>query len=166
MRLRFAPLAVLALMLALATTALATSSKTTYSASGSYTTNDCSHQIDCTPTYGYSGGSTCSKNCLTGAPSTGSFSISLTGSSLHPPSPCLSRKVQGAVEVVWADSTTTTASITGKYSKKKAGYALKVTVTGGTNKFFSPGPATKGFVSHPPNPCSPGSFAGSVVFNH
>jgi hypothetical protein len=166
MRLRPVTLAVLALTLAFATGAQAKSSKIVYSASGSYTTNDCSHEIDCTPTYGYTGGSSCTKNCLPGAPSTGTFAINLTGSPFHPPGPCLSKKVQGFVEVVWEDKTTTTASITGKYSKQKAGYSLKVTVTGGTNKFMPPGPPAKGFVSHPPSPCSPGSFAGSLAFNH
>jgi hypothetical protein len=166
MRFTQASLALLALALALATSAQATSSKISYSASGSYATNDCSHEIDCTPTYGYAGGSTCTKNCLPGAPMSGTFAINLTGGPSHPPGPCLSKKVQGTVEVLWADSTTTTASITGKYSKAKAGYSLKVTVTGGTNKFITPGPPAKGFVSHPPSPCSPGSFAGSLIFNH
>jgi hypothetical protein len=166
MRFRCAPLGVLVLTLAFATTAQAASSKMTYSASGSYATNDCSHEIDCTPTYGYTGGSTCTKNCLPGAPLSGTIAINLTGSTSHPPGPCLSKKIQGSLEVVWADKTTTTASITGKYNKKQAGYSLKVTVTGGTNTFMPPGPAKKGFVSHPPSPCNPGSFAGSVVFSH
>jgi hypothetical protein len=166
MRFRYAPLGALAIALALAASAQAMSPKVSYSASGSYATNDCSHEIDCTPTYGYSGASACAKNCLPGAPSTGTFAIGLTGSPLHPPGPCVSRKVQGSVEVVWADKTTTIASITGKYNKKLAGYSLKVTVTGGTNTFYPVGPPSKGLVSHPPNPCSPGSFAGSIVFSH
>jgi len=66
----------------------------------------------------------------------------------------------------WSDSTTTTTSITGAYSKKKLRYNLKVTVTGGTNTFYPPGPPVKGFVSHPPSPGSPGSFTGSLAFNH
>jgi hypothetical protein len=166
MKIRYAAPAVIALALVLAATAQATSPKISYNASGSYETNDCSHQIDCAPTYGYAGSSSCSKNCLSGAPSAGSFAISLTGSSLHPPSPCISKKVQGSVEVTWPDSSTTTASLTGAFNKRKVGYVLKVTVTGGTNTFFAPGPASKGFVSHPPSPCNPGSFAGSLTFSH
>jgi hypothetical protein len=166
MNFKHALLATIALGLAVAPGAQASSSKIVYSTSGSYATNDCSHEIDCTPLYGYTGGSTCTKNCLPGAPTTGTFAIDLSGSPLHPPGPCLSKKVQGTVEVLWADRTTTTASITGTYSKKKAGYNLKVTVTGGTNPFTPPGPPNKGFVNHPPSPCSPGSFAGSLAFGH
>jgi len=68
--------------------------------------------------------------------------------------------------VDWSDGTTTTASIVGSYSKKKAGYNLKVSVNGGSNHFIPPGPPVKGFVSHPPSPCTPGAFAGSLTFSH
>jgi hypothetical protein len=74
--------------------------------------------------------------------------------------------VQGTVEVTWADHTTTTASLAGYFAKRKDQYVLKVTVTGGTNAFYVPGPASKGFLNHPPSPCSPGSFAGSLKFSH
>ena len=164
MRFRHTLPVVIALVLAFAASAQAASSKALYSTSGSYVTNDCSHEIDCTPTYGYTGSSTCIKSCLTGAPSTGTFAINLAGSPLHPPGPCLSKTVQGDLEVLWSDNTTTTASITGKLSKK-GGFTLKVTVTGGTNPAIPPGPPTKSFVSHPPNPCSPGSFSGSLALH-
>jgi hypothetical protein len=164
MRFRHASLAAIILGLVLAASAQAAPKTVQYSAAGSYTVNNCSNQIDCTPIFGYSGGSTCTKNCAAGIPAGGTFMINLTGSVAHPPGPCISKTVQGIVEVTWSDTTTTTASITGKFSKKKDGYVLKVAVTGGTNKAFPPGPTGKGFVSHPPSPCSPGAFAGSLVF--
>lgn len=164
MRFRHALLAAFVLGLAGSPAAQAKSPIALYSASGSYMVNDCSHQIDCTPIFGYSGASACIKNCATGAPAGGTFAISMSGSVAHPPGPCISKTVQGVVEVLWSDSTTTTASVAGKFSKKKDGYVLKVTVTGGTNHAIPPGPPDKGFVSHPPSPCSPGSFAGSLAF--
>jgi hypothetical protein len=106
------------------------------------------------------------KNCASGAPTAGSFAIGLTGSTLHPPSPCISKKVQGTVEVTWTDHTTTTASLAGHFARRKDGYVLEMTVTGGTNAFYVPGSVSKGFVNHPPSPCSPGSFAGSLRFLH
>jgi hypothetical protein len=162
MRFRHALLATITLALTVAPGAQA-ASKALYSTSGRYATNDCSHEIDCVPTYGFAGGSACTKNCLSGAPSEGTLAINLSGSTLHPPGPCISKTVQGNLDIVWSDSTTTTASITGKFSGKKGGYTLKVTVTGGTNKAIPPGPPLKGFVSHPPSPCSPGSFAGTLA---
>jgi hypothetical protein len=164
MRLRHASLAATVLGLVLAASAQAAPKTVSYSAAGGYAVNDCSHEIDCTPIFGYSGSSTCTKNCQAGAPAGGTFTINMTGSVAHPPGPCISKTVQGVVEVQWSDSTTTTASITGKFSKKKDGYVLKVAVTGGTNTAIPPGPPAMGFVSHPPSPCSPGSFAGSLAF--
>jgi len=163
MRIRHTILAVIALVLVFAASAQATT-LVSYVASGSYATSQCENQIDCSPAYSYSGSSSCTKNCASGAPSAGSFVLSLTGSALHPPSPCISAKVQGSVEVTWTDHTTTSASLTGHFAKSKDEYVLKVTVTGGTNPFFVPGPASKGFLNHPPSPCSPGSFAGSLRF--
>ncbi|MEA2215826.1 MAG: hypothetical protein QOK19_1387 [Solirubrobacteraceae bacterium] len=158
-------LAAIGLLLSITSVASAASPKVLYGAAGSYSANNCENQIDCSPTYEYTGASECTKNCLSGAPAGGTFSFSLLGSGKHPPSPCVSKKLTGTVEVLWADHTTTTASIAGKASKK-GGYSLKLTVTGGTNTFYAPGPVTKGFVSHPPSPCSPGSFAGSLTFSH
>src|SRR5450755_3031726 len=117
MRFRHASLLAVVLGLTLSSTAQAKSPIAVYDASGSYTVNDCSHEIDCTPIYGYSGASTCTKNCL-GAPAGGTFTTSLTGSTTHPPGPCISKTVQGNLEVAWSDGTTTTASIAGKYNKK------------------------------------------------
>jgi hypothetical protein len=161
---RHVSLAAIVLGLFMAASAQAAPKTVQYSAAGSYTVNDCSNQIDCTPIFGYSGTSACTTNCQAGAPAGGSFTISMTGSVAHPPGPCISKTLQGLVEVHWSDSTTTTASIAGKFSKKKDGYVLKVAITGGTSKAFPPGPPTKAFVSHPPSPCSPGSFAGSLTF--
>jgi hypothetical protein len=163
MRFRHASLAAIVLGLVLAASAQAAPKTVSYSAAGSYAVNNCENQIDCTPLFGYTGASSCTKNC-SAAPTAGAFKLSMNGSVAHPPGPCISKTVQGIVEVAWSDNTTTVASIAGKFSKKKDGYILKVSVTGGTNKAFPPGPPTKAFVNHPPSPCSPGSFAGSLSF--
>lgn len=134
----------------------------TYSATGSYANNQCENQIDCTSTYSYTGSASCAQNCVAGAPTDGTFTLSLTSSPLHPPGPCVSKRVQGTLEVAWSDATTTTASLTGR--ARHGGYALKGTITGGTNPFYHPPSPIKGFVSHPPSPCLGGSFAGSLKF--
>jgi hypothetical protein len=112
--------------------------------------------------YSYDGTATCATNC-TGAPSTGIFSLGLTGSAFHPPSPCVSRRVSGILNVTWSDATTTTATLAGKVRDRK-GFSLSGSVTGGTNPFYPPNSSVSGFVSAPPNPCSPGSFTGGLTF--
>jgi hypothetical protein len=160
MKFKQAFLTVVLLGLCLAPGAQAATS--TYGASGAYAANDCTNQIDCTTTIGYAGSATCAPNCIAGAPTEGTLAISLTATPFHPPSPCFAKLVEGTLEVVWSDATTTTASLTGKARGNK-GYALQITITGGTNPFFPSGRPSKGFVSHPPSPCSPGAFTGSLA---
>jgi hypothetical protein len=115
--------------------------------------------------YSYDGTATCAANC-TGAPSGGTFSLGLTGAlPLAPPNPCLSRRVNGTLNVTWSDATTTTATLAGKLRDRK-GFSLSGSVTAGTNPFYPPEPITpvSGFVGFPPNPCTPGSFAGQLSF--
>jgi hypothetical protein len=114
--------------------------------------------------YSYDGTASCGSNC-TGAPTGGTFTLGLTGPALHPPSPCVSRRVSGTLTVTWADATTTTVALAGKNQDRK-GFSLSGNVTASTNPFFPPSPGTsvKGFVSFPPNPCNPGSFTGAFTF--
>jgi hypothetical protein len=164
MRLRHPALAAIVVCLALAPSAQAAPANVQYSTAGSYTANDCSNQIDCTPTFGYLGTSSCTKNCGAGAPLGGSFALSMSGSVAHPPGPCISKTVQGLLEIEWSNRTTTKASVLGKFNKKKDGYVLKVSVTGGTNTAYPPGPPVKSFVTRAPNACSTGPFVGTLAF--
>ena len=159
---RFKPTFLTAIVVALAVPAGAQAAIGVYSASGAYGANDCTNQIDCTTTIGYAGSASCAPNCLAGAPTEGTIAISLTATPFHPPGPCVAKLVEGTLEVQWSDATTTTASITGKARGNK-GYALQITITGGTNPFLPPGRPSKGFVSHPPSPCTPGAFTGSLA---
>lgn len=110
--------------------------------------------------YTYDGTASCAANC-TGAPSAGTFTLGLGGPILHPPNPCLSRRVSGSLTVSWSDATTTTATLAGRLRDRK-GFSLSGSVTGGTNPFYPPDPI-KGFVSVPPNPCVADSFTGSFT---
>jgi hypothetical protein len=112
--------------------------------------------------YGYDGTASCAANC-TGAPADGTFTLGLSGPILHPPNPCLSRRVSGTLTVTWADATTTTATLAGRLRDRK-GFSLSGSVTASTNPFFFPPGPIKGFVSAPPNPCTPGSFTGEFSF--
>jgi hypothetical protein len=115
--------------------------------------------------YTYDGTATCAASC-TGAPSGGTFTLGLSGPGLHPPNPCVSRRVSGTLTVSWSDATTTVATLSGKNRDRK-GFSLAGSVTAGTSPFYPPEPITpvSGFVGLPPNPCNPGSFTGELSFS-
>jgi hypothetical protein len=163
MRFKHAFLPATALALALAPGAQAATG-VTYSASGGYATTQCANQIDCSTTYSYTGSASCAVNCVAGAPTAGTFTLSLTATRFWPSGPvrCDAKQVAGTLAVVWSDATTTTASLTGR-SRHHTGYALEGTINGGTNTFWPPGPI-KSFVSQPPNSCLAGSFTGFLTF--
>jgi hypothetical protein len=131
----------------------------TYDISGSYVAGPAGEGVFA---YSYDGTATCAINC-TGAPSGSSFTLGLTGSPLHPPNPCLSRRVNGTLNVTWSDATTTTATLAGKIRDRK-GFSLSGSVTGGTNPFYPPNSSVSGFVSLPPSPCNPGTVTGELTF--
>jgi hypothetical protein len=124
-----------------------------YDASGIY-------DQEASSNYSYTGSATCRSNC-TGHPASGTFTMNLRGGApFWPPSPCVSKRVTGSLDVAWSDATTTTASISGRTADGQKLH-LSGTITGGTA--FPPGPM-RGFVSYPPSPCNPGSFTGSFTF--
>ncbi len=153
------------LALTLGATSAQAATPVAYSASGSYAASCSSDSCPASgaDTFAYTGSASCSQNCVAGAPSDGTFQLSLNDTTrFHPPSPCVAKQVRGTLDVAWSDASTTHVSLSGSNRDHK-GYVLSGTIDGGTSTFWPPGPF-KGFVSHPPSPCNPGTFTGVLNF--
>jgi len=139
----------LAVTLALAAPAVASTTSVSYdlAGSGSSTPGSC---LDCQgPTMDASGTATCSI-CIAGKPTTGNFAISL-GVQTFPPNPCKVKTVSGTLDVSWADGTTSTATVSGKFKDSKS---LSLSGTFDSTDPTYPGlPAAILLNNFPPNPC-------------
>ncbi len=122
--------------------------------------------IECdtfTARYDYLGDGDC-VSCQPGSPPIrGSFSLTLFGERFLPPNPVRPKSGTGTLSVLWADSTTTTATYSFKARDSKV-YSLTGKVTGGTNSRFAAGTAVDGLVGLPPNPVEPGETSAAVRF--
>ena len=132
-----------------ATPAAASTTSASYdlAGTGSSTPGGC---LDCQgPTMDASGTATCSI-CVAGKPATGSFTISLAVQTF-PPSPCKVKTVSGTLDVSWADGTSSTASVAGKFRDSKA-----MSLSGmfsSTDPNYPGLPASIPLNNFPPNPC-------------
>jgi hypothetical protein len=129
----------------------------TYGLAGTVTVNPgappgCSDQFGCPASA--SGGATCASNC-TGKPPSGKFSILIKTVTTHPPSPCRVKRLSGSLSVTWSDATTSTAQISGKFTKSQV---LKLTGRldpGGVD--YPPVPIRILLNNYPPSPCTAAS---------
>jgi hypothetical protein len=156
--------ALLALAL-LAPTASAAPGTPVYAASGAYAPS-CNTDV-CfgggVNTYDYSGTATCAQNC-TGAPSSGDLQAHFSATArFFPPNPCVPKRVSGSFTFTPTDTAFPPnpwfASLSGRSRDRKAIFASG-TLTSGA---FAGGTVSV-LVGFPPNPCSPGSFTGTVTF--
>jgi hypothetical protein len=96
-----------------------------------------------------SGTATC-RICIAGKPPTGNVVISL-GVQTFPPNPCRVKTVSGTLDVSWADGTTSTATVSGKFKDSKS---LSLSGTFDSTDPTYPGlPAAIVLNNFPPNPC-------------
>jgi hypothetical protein len=146
-----------------ATGAQGANGSVSYGLTGSYSTS-CNSDVGCiSRSYQYAGSASCEQNC-SGVPSSGSFTITLSGSGAFPPSPCISQRVSGNLAFTSTDPSfppdPVLGTLTGRHNVDLHGYRLAGTVS--TRAFA--GYSVSGFVSFPPSPCSPGTFSGSLTF--
>ena len=96
-----------------------------------------------------SGTATCSV-CIDGKPASGDFAISLVVQTF-PPSPCKVKAVSGVLDMTWADGTTSSATVSGKFRDSKA-LSLAGTVSP-TDAVYPSAPVTILLSNYPPSPC-------------
>ena len=105
--------------------------------------------------------------CLACAPADpyrgGTFSFSLVAERYAPSDPFRMKSGTGTLEVLWADSTSTTVTYKFKARDSKS-LSLTGQVTGGSNSRFAAGTTFGGLVGLPPNPIEPAVTAGAVWF--
>jgi len=104
-----------------------------------------------------SGTGDCRAACAA-APAAGAFTISLTVTKAHPPSPCRFLQATGTLQATWSDSTSSAASISAHWLDHQA-IRINGTVTSGTYQGRS-----ISALFHPPSPCS-GPFTGTLSFS-
>ena len=113
--------------------------------------------------YNFAGDGTCLA-CQPGDPyRVGSFSLTFTPNRFFPNDPIKARSGIGTLSVLWADSTTTTATYNFKARDSKT-FALSGQITDSTNTRFTTGTAVDGLVGLPPNPVEPGTTAAAISF--
>ncbi|MDP9237916.1 MAG: hypothetical protein M3P30_11075 [Chloroflexota bacterium] len=153
-------LAALTVAVAPLSPARAAATQVTYAASGAYApTYSCVGEPCVLTVTGYQ--FTGDLSCASCTPSAGSFSTGLTITKFYPPNPCRAKVIDGTLSVVWNDSSTSTATLSGHWQDSKA-IVLTGTWTGGT-RLYPPAPIK--LLLHPPSPCNPGAFDGTLVFS-
>ena len=157
---------------ALTALALATAAQSafgaTYALQGTYATTQggCNPETCGGATYSYDGTATCQSKCQN-APRTGDFTLRLTGQGLFPPSPCVSKRVDGQLTFFPTDPffppDPIIAAVQG-HDVDFHGYRVSGTISAGVLA----GLPVSAFVSYPPDPispallgCSPGTFTGT-----
>ncbi len=103
-----------------------------------------------------SGTGDCQAACAA-APAAGAFTISLTVTKAHPPSPCRFLQATGTMQATWSDFTSSSASISARWVDEAI--RMTGTVTSGTFQGRS-----ISALFHPPSPCS-GPFTGTLSFS-
>jgi hypothetical protein len=159
--------------LALAAPAAQSGSGPTYALEGTYATTATSLVCvpdlpgDCpAPTYAYDGTATCVSKCENAA-QMGSFTLDLSGEGNFPPSPCVSKRVEGTLTFFPPHPIfpAIVVAVEG-HDVDFHGYRVQGTITTGALAGLS----VTAFVSYPPGPispmelgCSPGAFDGTLV---
>ena len=99
-----------------------------------------------------------------GAPTSGTFTLTLSQIDTFPPNPCRAKTANGTLRVDWTDGRTTTASLSGRFHDSKPILYLSGT-TDASSTAYPPNPWKGVLVNFPPNPCvaSSNSITGTIT---